>query len=300
MKILNFGSLNIDNVYSVDHFIRPGETMSTLNLEVFCGGKGLNQSLAMARAGAKVYHAGAAGREDGARLLQILTESGVDISNIRQTGGASGHTIIQVEKGGQNCILLYGGANREITREQIDRTLEQFEAGDILLLQNEINEIAYLIESGKKRGMKVFLNPSPVTEQLLTLPLEQVDLFILNEVEGADICGKDASIEAMPSVLMEKYPGSVILLTLGSRGCVYFDGKSRFEQSAFPVKAVDTTGAGDTFTGYFIACTAAGEDIPSSLKKASKAASLAVMKNGAAASIPWKQEVDAAMAEMIG
>lgn len=297
MKILNFGSLNVDNVYSVDHFIRPGETMSTLNMEVFCGGKGLNQSLAMARAGAKVYHAGAVGKEDGGRLLQILKESGVDIGNIRQTDGVSGHTVIQVERGGQNCILLYGGANREITREQIDGTLAQFDAGDILLLQNEINEIGYLIECAKRRGMKVFLNPSPVTRELLTLPLDQVDLFILNEVEGADICGENATIEAMPSALLEAYPNSVILLTLGSRGSIYYDGKNRYEQAAFPVKAVDTTGAGDTFTGYFIACTAGGEDIPASLKKASEAASLAVMKKGAAASIPWKQEVEALYAD---
>ena len=123
MRILNFGSLNIDNVYAVDHFIRPGETMSSLGMEVFCGGKGLNQSIAMARAGAQVWHAGAVGRNDGKKLLELLAESGVNTDFVRKTDGVSGHTIIQVDKNGQNCILLFGGANQEITPGQVDETL---------------------------------------------------------------------------------------------------------------------------------------------------------------------------------
>ena len=185
MRILNFGSLNIDNVYAVDHFIRPGETMSSLGMEVFCGGKGLNQSIAMARAGAQVWHAGAVGRNDGKKLLELLAESGVNTDFVRKTDGVSGHTIIQVDKNGQNCILLFGGANQEITPGQVDETLAHFEEGDILLLQNEINGLAGLIKKAAEKGMKIYLNPSPVTGELLELPLELVDCFILNEIEGA-------------------------------------------------------------------------------------------------------------------
>ena len=294
MRILNFGSLNIDNVYAVDHFIRPGETMSSLGMEVFCGGKGLNQSIAMARAGAQVWHAGAVGRNDGKKLLELLAESGVNTDFVRKTAGVSGHTIIQVDKNGQNCILLFGGANQEITPGQVDETLAHFEEGDILLLQNEINGLAGLIKKAAEKGMKIYLNPSPVTGELLDLPLELVDCFILNEIEGADICGREAKEEEIPQLLHEKYPRAVILLTLGSRGCIYYDGENRYEQPAFCVEAVDTTAAGDTFTGYFIASAVKGNSVPDALLKAAKAAAITVMGKGAAPSIPWDKQVEEA------
>ena len=112
--------------------------------------------------------------------------------------------------------------------------------------------------------MKIYLNPSPVTGELLELPLELVDCFILNEIEGADICGQEAKEEEIPQLLHEKYPRAVILLTLGSRGCIYYDGENRYEQPAFCVEAVDTTAAGDTFTGYFIASAVKGNSVPES------------------------------------
>ena len=292
MKILNFGSLNIDNVYTVDHFIRPGETMSSLGMEVFCGGKGLNQSIAMARAGAQVWHAGAVGGNDGGKLLELLAESGVNTDFVRKTDGVSGHTIIQVDKNGQNCIILYGGANQEITSGQIDETLSHFEEGDILLLQNEINGLAGLLEKASEKGMKIYLNPSPATKELLELPLELVDCFILNEVEGADICGQEAKEEEIPRLLREKYPRAVILLTLGSRGSIYYDRENRYEQPAFRVNAVDTTAAGDTFTGYFIASAVKGSTVPEALLRATKAAAITVMGKGAAPSIPWEKQVE--------
>ena len=294
MRILNFGSLNIDNVYAVDHFIRPGETMSSLGMEVFCGGKGLNQSIAMARAGAHVWHAGAVGRNDGKKLLELLAESGVNTDFVRKTDGVSGHTIIQVDKNGQTCILLFGGSNQEITPGQVDETLAHFEEGDILLLQNEINGLAGLIKKAAEKGMKISLNPSPVTGELLELPLELVDCFILNEIEGADICGQEAKEEEIPQLLHEKYPRAVILLTLGSRGCIYYDGENRYEQPAFCVEAVDTTAAGDTFTGYFIASAVKGNSVPDALLKAAKAAAITVMGKGAAPSIPWDKQVEEA------
>lgn len=292
MRILNFGSLNIDNVYSVEHFLRPGETMNSLGMEVFCGGKGLNQSVAIARAGAQVWHAGAVGQGDGGKLIDLLAESGVNTEFVRKTEGVSGHTIIQVDKKGQNCILLYGGANQEITPEQVEETLAYFEKGDILLLQNEINGLRSLIEKASEKEMKIYLNPSPVTKELLEQPLELVDCFILNEVEGADICGQEADEEAIPELVRKKYPRAAVLLTLGSRGCIYYDGVNRYEQPAFRVNAVDTTAAGDTFTGYFIASTVRGSSVPAALLIAARAAAITVMGKGAAPSIPWRRQAE--------
>lgn len=292
MKILNFGSLNLDNVYTVDHFIRPGETMSSDKLEIFCGGKGLNQSIALARAGAEVYHAGAVGKTDGERLLAALIDVGVDVSLVRRTEGISGHAVIQVDKSGQNCILLFGGANKEITREQVEETLSHFEPGDLLLLQNEVSELSYLIDCASRRGMRIYLNPSPVTDELLLMPLEKVDCFILNEIEAADICGGTVSDKELPGRLHQKYPKAAILLTLGEKGSRYYDGVNFFEQPAFSVKAVDTTAAGDTFTGYFMASAAYGSDIRSALLQATKASAIAVSRKGASVSIPTKAEVE--------
>lgn len=338
MKVLNFGSLNIDYVYSVDHFIRPGETMSSTGMEIFCGGKGLNQSIALAKAGAKVSHAGAVGKNDGERLIAALTDAGVDVTLIRRTGGLSGHTIIQVDRNGQNCILLYGGANQEITEEQIDRTLEHFTEGDRLLLQNEISGLPYLMEQAKRCGMKIYLNPSPVTRELLEAPLNLVDCFILNEIEASDICAsrmeKSVRIaegtqrpeqppqrpeqpsqrpeqlpqgpgqpsqgpgqplpppESLPELLHELYPQAAILLTLGENGSIYYDGTLKVSQPAFPVKAVDTTAAGDTFTGYFMAAEAEGRDVEDCLLRATKAAALAVSRKGASVSIPEAKEIE--------
>jgi len=289
VKILNFGSLNIDNVYQMPHFVRPGETVSSLSLENFPGGKGLNQSVALANAGAQVFHAGAVG-EDGAFLLSLLREKGADVSFVRTLPGRTGHAVIQIDPKGENCILLYGGANRRITREQISSTLQCFSEGDILLLQNEINDVRFILEEAVKRGMRVALNPSPMDEEALALPLEKVDCFLLNRIEGGQITGETAP-EDILSAMRSRFPGSTVVLTLGSRGVLAADASGTYRHGIYDVPAVDTTGAGDTFTGYFLACTAKGMGMRRSLELASKASSLAVGKKGAASSIPRMEEV---------
>lgn len=291
MKILSFGSLNLDKVYSVPHFIRPGETMAASNLGTYCGGKGLNQSIALARAGAQVWHAGCVGQTDGAMLLETLRESGVDTSLVRSLPCPTGHAIIQVNEEGQNCILLYGGANQQITRAQVDETLAHFDAGDFLVLQNEINELAYIMEQAHNKGMCIVFNPSPMTAELLNLPLEYVRYFLLNEVEAHDLCGEDVPEEEYPARLLARYPDSRIVLTLGSRGSIYQDAQTCIRQEAFRVKAVDTTAAGDTFTGYFVAAIAAGTPVATALQEASKAAAIAVSRPGASPSIPYRKEL---------
>ncbi|OPL08559.1 MAG: ribokinase [delta proteobacterium ML8_F1] len=291
MKVLNFGSLNIDYVYRVEEFVRAGETLTAKERRVFAGGKGLNQSLALARAGVTVFHAGAVGEADGGFLLGILDESQVDRRHVRTLKEvASGHAMITVNSRGENTIMLYGGANQSITGEHIQRVLADFSPGDFLLLQNEINHLDLLIRSGHERGLRIVLNPSPMTAALREAPLEKVDYLILNRVEAGDLC-PGAAEENLLKALTERYPDTGLLLTLGEEGAyLHHRGKTRF-QKAFPVKAVDTTGAGDTFTGYFVAGLVKGLDEGEALERAARAAAIAVTREGASASIPGIDEV---------
>lgn len=290
MKILNFGSLNIDYTYSLEHIVQPGETITSRSLEVFPGGKGLNQSIALARAGADVYHAGLIG-SDGRFLRDICRESGVKTEYIRETEKRTGNAIIQVSEEGQNCIILYPGANREQTEAYIDEVLKGFSAGDILLLQNEINLLHYLISEGAKKGMKIALNPSPFDEKITTCDLSKVSLFLINEVEGEQITG-----EKDPEQILQKmemlYPGAETVLTLSDKGSVYGNGTERIRQETVRVKAVDTTAAGDTFTGYYLASVMEGKTKAQAMKEAACAAALAVSKKGASSSVPWRRDVE--------
>ena len=289
MKVLNFGSLNIDYVYAVDHILKEGETISSKKLEVFPGGKGLNQSIALARAGIPVYHAGTVGPE-GDWLVELCRENQVNTRFIRSVDVKNGHTIIQVDKNGQNSILLFGGSNQAQTEEHIDQVLGYFEAGDMLLLQNEINLLDVIIEKAWSRGITIVLNPSPFDEKLVRCDLHKVDWFLLNEVEAWQMTGQEDP-DALPEALIQKYPEAKFVLTLGDKGSIYKDREQEYHQEIFPVKAVDTTAAGDTFTGYFLAAVTEGRTIPEALRIASKAASIAVSRPGASPSIPGRAEV---------
>lgn len=290
MKILNFGSLNLDYVYSVDHFVRAGETISSSLMEQFCGGKGLNQSVAFARAGAEVYHAGCIGAEGG-MLRRMLDESGVNTRFVKTVPDvACGHAIIQVNKNGENCILLYGGANQAITEEFINEVFSDFSAGDLLMLQNEINGLDFIIRKAKEKKMVVTLNPSPFNEKITSLDLSLIDWIILNETEGCEITGKQEACDILDT-LLEHYPHMRVVLTLGSQGAIYADATRRATQSIFPAHVVDTTAAGDTFTGFFFSSVLAGELPETALKIASAASSITVSRKGAAPSIPTMQEL---------
>ncbi len=289
MKVLNIGSLNYDYVYQVNHIVREGETILSDDMQTFCGGKGLNQSIALAKAGIKVFHAGLVG-EEGTLLLDTCKEFGVDTSLIQRIAGKSGHTIIQVDKKAQNSILLFGGANQSLTREMIESWMAQFSAGDLLLLQNEVNELPFIIETASQQELFIALNPSPFNEKLLACDLSKVSLFLLNEIEGEQISGeKDAN--RMLAVLGERYPEAKVILTLGERGSIYYERNEMIQQGIFPAKAVDTTAAGDTFTGYFIASMIEGLLPQRCLEIASYASSLAVSRMGAVSSIPMRSEV---------
>ena len=289
MKVLNFGSLNLDYVYTVDHILMGGETQTSTSMQIFPGGKGLNQSIALAKAGVEVYHAGQIG-EDGQMLKDVCQENGVDARFVRPVSGRSGHTIIQVDKNAQNCILLYPGANRSISKEFMDEVLSFFDEGDILLLQNEINDLPYLIDQAYGKGMRVMLNPSPFDAYLDACDMSKISLFLMNEIEGWQLTGEKEP-EQILAKAKEKFPHSDILLTLGGDGSVYQDNSGIYRQEIFPVKAVDTTAAGDTFTGYFISSIIDGMDPKEGLRMAAKAAAIAVSRPGAASSIPKKEEV---------
>ena len=296
MKVLCFGSLNIDYTYRVDHFVQKGETLSSESLQVFSGGKGLNQSIALSKAGVETYHAGKIG-EDGRFLLEMMEHAGVNTSLVEISRDVrTGNAIIQNDKSGDNCILLYGGANQAITKDQVDEVIRHFEAGDYLVLQNEINELSYIMEAAHNKGMKIVLNPSPMNEKIFKLPLETVDVFMLNEVEASQILGKasakDADMDALADELHAKYPDAVIVLTIGSAGSIYMGNGKKFRQPVYKVKAVDTTAAGDTFTGFFIGGQLRGLSAEDSMDLASRAAAIAVTRPGAAPSIPELVEVE--------
>ncbi|PWJ48750.1 ribokinase [Faecalicatena contorta] len=289
MKVLNFGSLNLDYVYSVDHMVAPGETLASFGIDIFCGGKGLNQSIALARAGVSVYHAGMVG-EEGGELLKACEEGCVKTDYIRTISGKSGHTIIQVDKEGQNCILLYGGANRRITEEYVDEVLSHFEKGDILLLQNEVNLLDYIIDQAYERGMMIILNPSPYDSALDACDFGKISMFLLNEIEGEQVTGETDTEEVLEK-LKTIYPNAKVVLTLGGNGAVYQYRDEQYRQGIYRVKVVDTTAAGDTFTGYFISSVIQGLPVPEGLALAAKASAMAVSRQGATASIPLREEV---------
>ena len=295
MKLLDFGSLNIDHTYQLPHLVRPGETLASDSYHKSEGGKGFNQAVALAKAGQEVYLAGAIG-QDGLFLRDYLQELGVHTEHLCVLDAPTGHAMIQLDTEGQNCIILFGGTNGMITETMIDEVLADFGAGDYLLLQNEISHVDSIICAAHAKGMHIILNPSPMSPELLTWPLELVEWFILNEIEGADITGKTQP-EEMLDELLRRYPACHVVLTLGERGSVYADATQRMYQSIVSAHTVDTTAAGDTFTGYFIHALLQGEAIQQALKTAACASAITVSRPGAGRSIPAAEEVQAAMKE---
>ncbi len=292
MRVLNFGSLNLDYVYHVPRFVRPGETLAAESRGVMPGGKGMNQSVALARAGCPVYHAGCVG-EGGGELKKLLEDSGADTSFLRQVSEIQGHTVIQVAPDGENCILLYGGSNLCVTKEQVSSTLARFGPGDWLLTQNEISGLPFIVEEGYRRGLTVVLNLSPCGPAVRETDLNKVSWLLINEVEAEQMTGTGDPDGAWARLNAE-YPRLSVLITLGDKGSVCFTGGEngrRVWQDAFRVRAADTTGAGDTYTGFFLAALTEGLPLEKCMARASRAAALSVTRPGAAASIPRKEEI---------
>ena len=290
MKVLNFGSLNLDYTYQVPHIVREGETISSNDVQMHLGGKGFNQSVALARAGVPVYHAGLVG-EEGLDFYDACEECGIKTDYIKTVTGRCGHTIIQVDEDGQNSIVLFGGANQKNTKEYVDEVLKNFETGDILLLQNEINELPYIIDQAFAKGMTIVLNPSPMNEIIDECDLGKVSIFVLNETEGQQLTGQTTPTTIV-AAMEASFANAKIVLTLGKGGSIFHHGDEELYQAAFDVNTVDTTAAGDTFTGFLIAGILKKQPMRDVLVNASKAAALAVQKQRAAQSIPFMSEVE--------
>ena len=290
MKVLNFGSLNLDYVYSVDSFLRPGETKSANGRNTFLGGKGFNQSVALAKAGAPVWHAGDAGESAGL-FRQELESCGAHTDFLRESGDVCGHAVIQVDRSGQNCILIYHGSNYSIEESFVNGVLDRFSEGDIVVLQNEINATHYIIDEAHRRGMRIALNPSPYDESIRAMPLEKLSWLILNEVEGKDLSGQDTE-EGYVRWFRERYPQLKVVVTLGKRGALYIDRETVLHHPSYDARIVDTTAAGDVFTGFFLAGEAMGRPIAETMRIASKAAGISISRPGASPSVPTMEEVE--------
>jgi ribokinase len=292
MKILVFGSINIDLTFYVDHLVSPGETITSTGLKRSAGGKGANQAAALAKAGMPVYLAGKIGR-DGDFPLALLNSYGVNTNCVIRYEGATGQAIIQIDKNKQNGIFLFSGGNGDITVEEIHHTLNAFEKGDLIVLQNEISCLGEIMEAAGKRGLRICLTPSPYTRTIEELPLDLVDIFFVNEIEGTALAAADPGtpIPAVLDILTERFPGAEIILTAGKEGAYYGSGEIREKADSVDVAVVDTVGAGDTFAGYFIAARHKNFSVKQAMLIASQAASLAVSRVGAMEAIPSASEV---------
>ena len=284
MQVLNIGSLNIDIVYRVPHIVNPGETLSSSSVSKHAGGKGLNQSIALARAGVKVVHAGAIG-QDGMFLKELLEKENIDCSEIAVfQDEPTGCAVIQVADGGENSIILLHGTNFKITPEIVRKALEKMPEKSIVLLQNEISSLKECIEIASQMNMRIFFNPSPMESSIGDLPLEAIDTFLVNENESIEL----------KKCAGKRIANCNILTTLGSDGAEYCgrDGEYVRIPAVKVADAVDTTGAGDTFTGYFIASLIQGKTPEKALKTAAAAAAVSVTRHGAAESIPYMHELE--------
>lgn len=288
MTIWNLGSINIDMVYDLPHMPAPGETLAARAFSQGLGGKGANMSVASARAGAHCCHIGCVGPE-GAWAVERMTEYGVDTRYVKQVDTATGHAIIAVDPAGENQIILFPGANHALDLAQIGQALSLAAAGDILLMQNETNLQAEAARMGRELGLRVAYAAAPFDAQAVQDVLPHIDLLFLNEVEAQQLeqaTGRSAEALGVQDVIV----------TLGARGARHFDGRTGqvSEIAAHRVTPVDTTGAGDTFTGYVLAGLDRGWPMPQCMAQAARAGALMVTRHGAADVIPDLKEVQAA------
>ncbi|MDC3328203.1 ribokinase [Pseudomonadales bacterium] len=289
-QIINYGSCCIDHVFQIPHFVRAGETLSSTGYAIFPGGKGLNQSIAVAEAGCAVTHVGAVG-EDGRWLADLMTARGVNITHLGITNTPTGQAILQIDPSGENAIIILGGANLAAHEHLIDAALNDATGDEILLIQNETSGNEAAIRQAKAKGLQVAFNMAPMNANARALPLALIDYFIINETEGEALTGKTEPSEICDAVL-DQYPHSAVVLTLGPAGVLFRTAERNLSQPAYPVETVDTTGAGDTFTGYFLATLMKTQQVELALQTAAAAAALSVTQPGAATSIPTLHDVN--------
>lgn len=290
MAVINFGSINIDHVYQVDQFVQPGETISSSNYQQLLGGKGANQSIALAKAGSDVWHVGRLHELD-AHIKQTMIKHGINCKYVNCTETPTGHAIIQVASSGENAIVLFGGANSELCNQDILRALDGASPNDWVLTQNETSGIEEVLRQAKDKGLQVAFNPAPMTDSVKDLPFECIDLLIVNEVEAAELSGAK-NIDDTESYFRKSWPHAEVIITLGKKGVRMLREDETLNVQAFEVEAIDTTAAGDTFIGYFLSAYNQKQNCADALRRGCAASALAVTKAGAAQSIPSIEEVD--------
>jgi len=291
MSVWNLGSINVDLFYRLRYLPVPGETQPALSHQTGLGGKGANQSVAIARAGAPVHHIGMIGADNG-WVLGRLSEYGVDVTHVARTEAATGHAIIMVDEMGENTIVTYAGANYAQLVGNIESALGEAKSGDILALQTEVSHLAEAAQLARARGLSVVYSAAPFKPEIARKMLPHIDLLVLNEIEAGQLA------EAL-GMAVEEVPVPNMLMTLGGRGAIWRDQATGevIEVGAFAVEPVDTTGAGDCFIGYVLAGLDQGLGRAEALRLGAAAAALQVTRPGTADAIPARDEVDAFLAQ---
>jgi ribokinase len=283
--IFNFGSINVDHVYRVAEMPSPGETLAAGSYQKLLGGKGINQSIAIARAGQAPVHVGAVGSDDGWTMEQVKN-FGIDTAHIAQSARPTGHAVIYVDDAGENQIVIFGGANQDLKPVQIEKALKTGTGGDHwVLVQNETNLLTDIVDQAKAAGFRIAYSAAPFVADTVAELIDKIDLLAVNEVEAeatARLLGVAVSEIAVPE----------LLITRGSKGVEFHSHGEVYHQPAFQVDVADTTGAGDTFLGSFLAHHCQDIEIAQSLRYASAASALQVTRPGAAIAIPAREEVE--------
>ena len=283
MTIYNLGSINIDHIYLMPHLVMPGETLAASDYQAALGGKGANQSIAIARAGSDVIHGGMINIADE-DWLDSMAEAGVDIRHIiRSDDMPTGHAIVAVDEGkGENQIILSPSANAAIPNDLIGDLLKEAQPSDWALAQNETNQTTYFLKQAKAKGLKICYSAAPFVAEVTAELLPIVDLLVVNEIEAkelSDHLGEDINVEHL-------------IITKGADGADYFHQGSHHHIPAVPANAVDTTGAGDTYLGYVLAGLDQRMAILDAMKLAAKAAAFQVERHGASDAIPNRNDLD--------
>ncbi|PHQ99096.1 MAG: ribokinase [Marinosulfonomonas sp.] len=291
MTIYNLGSINADHLYEVPHLPRPGETLSANSFFIGLGGKGINQSVAAARAGSKVVHIGAVG-PDGGWAIDQVAGYGIDTQFISTVESPTGHAIVNVDPDGENAIVIFSGANSCQNIDQINKALGGAGAGDILLLQNETTLQADTAKLAHERGMKIIYSAAPFSVEAVKAVMSYITVLMMNQIESEQLSvGLETDLANLP---VEE-----IVVTKGVKGADWLQPKTGQTAHApsFPVVAVDTTAAGDTFAGFFVAGIDQGQGVQDAMTLASAAAALKVTRKGTAEAIPSRAEVDGFLKE---
>lgn len=304
--IVVFGSLNIDFIMRVERLPAPGETVLGGDYLVVPGGKGANQALAAARAAGdesdqRVALHGSVGSDDWGRFaISLLAEAGVLLEGVRQGDLATGCATISVDRKGENTIAVASGANMEARAERIDDGALRDASWLLLQMEVPLAENWRLIERARAAGVKIMLNVAPAAP-VPAAALDQLDVLVVNEIEAAMLAAAEGlagtGIESLCAQLAEAHD-LLCVATLGSAGAIAAGPQGRWSVDPLPVTAVDTTGAGDAFVGCLAAALDGGEPIPEALRRASVGAGLCCAKAGTQSSFAWRDEIEAALADL--